>query len=372
MPSVTRSSAPSTPVSKQPVTSAPQSTPRQPPRCKTCHLPRKGHPRQGCNVDSPEGASPSSPQVAEDIEDDFKYLHIEADVKIREPRRPRRSSVKPTPLTQPSLASLGSDSSEILNGLLQPGMMDSNLDVDEEDRRAHAERMKNINVVAGTPGPKSGRKSAVRMPGTLITPSVQSMQSNEATHASLLSDDLDRKPTILMPGAFMTTTSTPQKPTDNSSYEYIIEKYEPESPVSTQPNSRPLSRASSTSSTNTAKPLMKTMSWEERGSFLDELCRNSRAPPASVFTLPMSEIYSVEQSALKRRFHCRVVDLKNSSGDGWLILGMDKDAVEALFAGLQGGILKTPEPKVGGGGFRAVAGGAVAGAVATWGGLAFA
>lgn len=112
------------------------------------------------------------------------------------------------------------------------------------------------------------------------------------------------------------------------------------------------------------------MSFEERASFLDDLVNNSRAPPASVFTLPMTEIYSVEQSAIKRRFHCRVVDLQNGSGDGWLILGMDRYAVEALFAGVQGGLEKS-EPKAGGGGFRAVAGGAVAGAVAAWGGLAF-
>lgn len=358
MPATTRSSAPSTPLSKQPVSSsAPQSTPRQPPRCKKCHQPRKGHPRQGCNVDALEEDSSSSSNDAENITDSFEYFHIEADAKIKKIRNPRKSSVKPSPLPEASLSSLTTNSSAILNSLLQPGMMDDNLDMVEEERRAHADRMKNI-IVVSSPTPKSGRRYSTRMPGTLITPSptVQSIQSSMADETS---DDLERKPTIPMPGAFMTET----RPSDN----LAIHKCKSESPVSSQFDASQPPFVSSTS-TN-PKPLMKSMSFEERAIFLDDLVDNSRAP-ASVFTLPMTEIYSVEQSAVKRRFHCRVADLQNGTGDGWLILGMDKEAVEALHAGIRGG-LKKPEPKVSGGGFRAIAGGAVAGAVATWGGLAF-
>ena len=357
MPATTRFSARSTPVSKQPVNaSALQSTPRQSPRCKTCHQPRKGHPRQGCNVDAPKvDSTPSSPMDAENITDSFKCFHIDADVKIKD-RHPRRSS----PLPEASLASLTTNSSEILNKLLQPGMMDNNLHVGEEERRAHADRIQNITIVS-SPAPKSGRRYSARMPGTLVTPSitVQSIQTKEAIEAS---DEWNRKPTILMPGAFMTT-----RPVAPPSNDLVIDKYESESPVSTQPDPQP--QPGSSTSTY-PKPLMKSMSFEERATFLDDLVNNSRAPPASVFTLPMTEIYSVEKSAIKRHFHCRVADLQNGTGDGWLILGMDKEAVEALFDGITGG-LKKIEPKAGGGKFKAIAGGAVAGAVATWGGLAF-
>jgi hypothetical protein len=108
------------------------------------------------------------------------------------------------------------------------------------------------------------------------------------------------------------------------------------------------------------------MSLEERHAFLNDLVKSSKAPPASVFVLPVDEISEMRKSAIERGFHCRVHDLKN--GDGWLIVGMDRQAVEDLFVGVEGG---GKEKDASGGGFRAAVGGAIFGSVATWTSLAY-
>lgn len=353
------SSTPSTPIGKTSSVSSglptpPNTAPRKRPHCTKCHRPKAGHPRQGCPyTDSPEF---DSPKIEREISDAFEYLQIRADVKPTRSHSPRRSPVKPTTVPEASLASLSTDASAILNGLLQPGMMDDNV---QEDERALIRRWHDKIIV--TPS-KAGKQ---RMPGNLFTPS-----TTPSTTMSLMqpiSQQLDatqrsnwgweRKPTIPMPGAFMTSATT-KVPIENEDED---EDMESESLVSTQPVS-----VSSYTSSATSKHLMRSMSVEERHDFLDGLVRTSKAPPASVFVLPMGEIQSTEISATHLGFHCRTIDLGN--GEGWLIMGMEMKAVEVLFTSVQGDASK----KNGGCCFKAAAGGAVAGAVATWTALAFA
>lgn len=127
----------------------------------------------------------------------------------------------------------------------------------------------------------------------------------------------------------------------------------------------------------------RSMSVEEREGFLTELNKYSKAPPACVYVLPMPDIPTIKQSAEKVGFHACVVDptIRNATNDvtdGWLILGRDIGAVKALNAELESkkcqgsnGNGRTSERDKGTGALRAVAGGAVVGAVATWTGLAF-
>lgn len=123
-------------------------------------------------------------------------------------------------------------------------------------------------------------------------------------------------------------------------------------------------------STRATIPLVRSLSVEERKAFLDGIAEISKAPPATVYVLPMNDMLIVQQSAMKLGFCTRVVAPTKGSQevDGLLIIGKDSLAVEKLFGRLARDVKK-------GMGMRAVnaaAGGAVVGAVATFTGLAFA
>lgn len=327
------SSAPSTPAGKttnavDTTATAPQSTPRKVPHCSKCHRPRAGHPRQGC----PYVDSPAPAKVEEYVTDAFESLHIESqETKVTPQRRLGSSPAKPTPVPE-------------------PGMMGD--EIDEDERRASITRWQNM---IATP---TKLKVSTRMPGALISPSTTNsslvrdgLSSLVDTKKSLHPADDEKKPSVRMPGAIFSpsTTSIAMEPTSVDL-------------VATQ-EVLTASRGGSASE----KKLMRSMSVEERHAFLNDLVTTSKAPPATVFVLPMDEIPAARQSATKLGFYCRVHDLEN--GEGWLIIGMDAQAVEDLFDGMEGG---TKETKKTSGGLRAVVGGAIAGGVATWTGLAYA
>ena len=116
-----------------------------------------------------------------------------------------------------------------------------------------------------------------------------------------------------------------------------------------------------------ATPLARTMSMEERTAFLDGLSELSRGPPATVYAIHAHELQQIAESAAKLGFHTGTVPPKVGSGEeGLLILGRDFEAVRDLLARLSGD--GAPQQS----GIRAMAGGAVAGAVATFTGLALA
>lgn len=350
-----RSSTPSTPTAKTTSDTntllTPQSIPRKAPHCTKCHRPRAGHPRQGCPfVDAPGNTVKGTENITKALES----LHLEPQDAIVTPqRRLRRSSVKPPSITAPeaSLASLNMDSSEILNRLLQPGIMDNNVEEDEEEKRATVAKWQQTMTPVATPT-KRGKS---RMPGTLITPSTTKASLDPdgfiATQSSVQSKVEEPKPTVRMPGTLFSTSKITMEPT-------ALDFDTPEEP------------SPSHTSSASSKHLMRSMSVEERDEFLNSLVKTSRSPPATAFVLPVGEILTAQLSASKLGFHTRVYeqhDLKKS-GEGWLFIGMDRQAVEDLFISVESGAKKN----VGGVGFKAVASGVVAGAVATWTGLAFA
>lgn len=227
--------------------------------------------------------------------------------------------------------------------------MDDDAEEDEDERKAAVARWQDTITQAGSPVP--GRRKSGRMPGTHITPSTTktSLEPDEfiATQTSFQPKVDETKPTVRMPGTFATSSKLSVEPTAldlNATQE---------------PSPNHVSSASS-------KHLMRSMSVEERDEFLNNLVKTSKAPPATAFVLPIGETLSAQSAANKLGFYSRVFDLNN--GEGWLFIGMNREAVEDLFTGVESGVKKN----VGGGGFKAVAGGVVAGAVATWTGLAFA
>ena len=113
-------------------------------------------------------------------------------------------------------------------------------------------------------------------------------------------------------------------------------------------------------------PLTRSMSVEERATFLDGLAELSRGPPATVYSIHVLELQHMAESAKKLGFHTGVVLPKTGPREeGLLVLGRDLRAVEDLAARLS-----QEGPKQSG--VRAIAGGVVAGAVATFTGLALA
>jgi hypothetical protein len=113
----------------------------------------------------------------------------------------------------------------------------------------------------------------------------------------------------------------------------------------------------------TAPPLARCMSMEERTTFLDGLAELSRAPPATVYAIHTQELPHIAESATRLGFHTGTM-LSESAEEGLLILGRDSAAVENLVSKLSRDSQQS--------GICAMAGGAVAGAVATFTGLALA
>lgn len=226
--------------------------------------------------------------------------------KLGERRRRR-------PTHEATIASLSTESSNILNRLLEP----------EQTRDPLAFLDKNVG---GSHSPEFRRtsskprfKDGKTMPGTLITP-----------HPSFLTEVPPPQDTPQFNGHFDSKAS-------------VITRPQSPGPV--------------------ARPLARSMSMEERTSFLDGLAELSRAPPATVYAIHAHELRPIAESAARLGFHTGTV-LPESAEEGLLILGRDLGAVKDLLAKLSRDSQQS--------GIRAMAGGAVAGAVATFTGLALA
>lgn len=220
------------------------------------------------------------------------------------------------PAREMTLASLSTESSDILNRLLEPESKRdpfSSLNKDVDASRSSELRK-------GSRSSKSPFQDGKIMPGTLITP----------------------RPSFL---------------TEVSPSEEMPQFYDPsDSKASIMP---PRGVA--------ATPLTRTMSMEQRTAFLDGLSELSRGPPATIYAVHTHELQQIAESAAKLGFHTGTVPPKVGSGEeGLLILGRDFGAVQDLLARLSGD--GAPQQS----GIRAMAGGAVAGAVATFTGLALA
>jgi len=219
------------------------------------------------------------------------------------------------PAAEMSLASLSTESSDILNGLLEPENTRNPLSLLDKNVDASYSPAFHRNPSSSTkPLFKEGRI----MPGTLVTPQPSfSMEIPPTQETPHFGGDFDNKTSVVS---------------------------QPQSPVS-------------------APPLPRYMSMEERTAFLDGLAELSRAPPATVYAIHAQELPHIAQSATRLGFHTGTM-LSESAEEGLLILGRESAAVENLLSNLS----RVSQQN----GIRAMAGGAVAGAVATFTGLALA
>jgi len=284
------------------VETTPTKSPRKVPHCTKCQRPRAGHPRQGCPYTEPPNSR---------VQPQPNHLDITAsmDSLALSPSKSKTGERRRRPPTQDmTLASLSTESSDILNKLLEP----------ENTRDPLSFLNKDVNARRSS---RSPFKDGNVMPGTLITPRPSFFTDVPPSEdMPQCNAHLDTKDTVIMPPPGVA-----------------------------------------------APPLARSMSMEERTAFLDGLAGLSRGPPASVYAIHAYELQQIAESAAKLGFHTGIVPPKTGPGEeGLLILGRDFGAVKDLHARLSGdGVLHQSS-------IRAMAGGAVAGAVATFTGLALA
>lgn len=108
------------------------------------------------------------------------------------------------------------------------------------------------------------------------------------------------------------------------------------------------------------QPLLRSMSMEERLNFLDKLKQNTKHT-AQVFIMDRNEALGALDEARRQGFYGGA-HVPSQGGDAFLVLGMDREAVDAL--------LETVRAERGSPMKNCVAG-AVAGAAAMWAGLAY-
>ncbi|KAN0126737.1 hypothetical protein V8E52_000377 [Russula decolorans] len=289
------------------IESTPTKSPRKTPHCSKCQRPRAGHPRQGCPY-SPSPNSRTQPTHL-DIATSMGSLEISpTNTKLGERRRR-------APTAEMSLASLSTESSDILNRLLEPESTRNPLSfIDKNVDASYSPAFHRNPSSSSKPRFKEGRI----MPGTLITPQPSFSTEMPPTQETLHFDgDFDNKTSIV---------------------------------------SQPQSSAA-------AATLARCMSMEERTAFLDGLAELSRAPPATVYAIHAQELPHIAASATRLGFHTGTMP-SESAEEGLLILGRDSAAVENLLSKLSRDSQQS--------GMRAMASGAVAGAVATFTGLALA
>ncbi|KAG2155113.1 uncharacterized protein EDB93DRAFT_1131317 [Suillus bovinus] len=330
-------------------------SPRRTPHCKTCHRPRQGHPRSGCPyIES--AISGQTNGATEDIVDELSSLRIvnpndersslSTETPTQSKNLKRRLSVRFALLPAGSLVSLSTTSSEIVERLLQPGMMSNESDDDDDDGDGDGDGQRAImqwrrtltspelpleetpdlssgaaNKPCATGHASSGTGLSRRMPCTLETPTV-SLVSTEPLSSHPTSDFIDMNETVFL-----------------------------DADCERKPN-----------------PLARTMSADERSLFLDNLTQSSGIAPAMLFSVPLIDLKSVQHDAEKLGFNVRVLPNESSREHRWVILAKEGDAAEFLQQRLTEEEEKGRKTK---GNFGVAAGGALVGAVATFTGLAF-
>ncbi|TFK72025.1 hypothetical protein BDN72DRAFT_836816 [Pluteus cervinus] len=356
----------------------PSSTPRKVPHCTKCHRPRAGHPRSGCPyADTPtksrKSTSSPSPDREANITDAFgsmrlDQLELDPPSDQDEERKAaihsrRHSPSKLKPLPQPTLLSLSTNSSEIVAKLLQQDSLEGDTDQEDPPRPATKKLVQwQEDLESGTPfkfiPPRVKGQRRILMPGTLIPPTPD---------ASL---------------AFI--------PDNSNVKERPSEIPQQDSPISTTGSSVYAPSTTSEIITRPRQPLSRSMSQDERDSFVGSL---SRVANATVYILPKSDVPEILASATNLGFYNRVA-LNHEDDSGLLVIGRDEKAVIRLFkqvapkTAISGGTspvsptcsapIPLPSPVSASASssrrtsaFGAAAGAVVVGAVGTWVGLAF-
>ncbi|KAG6866129.1 hypothetical protein C0991_008437 [Blastosporella zonata] len=319
-----RSSASNTPNGKSTGGQDPSSvTPRKAPVCSKCKRPRAGHPRSGCpyTISPTKSTKQAVPDAAGNtLVDALGSMQLQSPTRDDDTkatiRQRRRSSQAAALAMAHSVNSIDTEFQEIIDRLVEPGMFDNSIDGHETPTVA-------AKVVQWRDTMTPARPKRVKMPGSMSSPSPYSSQESIKLEESA-------------PRAYLD--------------EIINEDCASRSPQDSAAIPAP-------------RPLVRSMSTEQRETFLSSLNSSSTA---TVYLVPRDDIHHIHAEAVKMGFYARIVLGKDPKDpQGLLIMGQDEEAVKRLHSQVELERKKSSR-------FSAAAGGAVVGAVGAFVGLAFA
>ncbi|KAK7049763.1 hypothetical protein VNI00_005794 [Paramarasmius palmivorus] len=356
---------------------------RKAPRCSKCQRPRAGHPRSGCPFVDDETNEDTTPvsNVTETLksmvisrsditgttnrtetdtsddsdiipanrskarrstgrrsltarpapEEDFEIEDTKA--VIRERRRSERAAR--TSLSKPDdLASLDSASAEVVKNLLIPNLGDTDdetVEGQKPGKTVHWDRSLGEEQISSNGKTTKEKKLRIPMPCSFHDPSPYS------STASLRLEDA--------------STAIDDK-----------------SAVAVSVSSQGSTTSVDSDSTPKARALSRTMSMEERQSFLDQLNR--------LVTVQQYQLSNADAKDIRppKGLYTRLIPADEAHPEeNILIVGQDETEVEKVYQTRKNEReANLRKDRRGSGGFRAVAGGALVGAVATFTGLAYA
>ncbi|KAJ7584350.1 hypothetical protein C8J56DRAFT_950786 [Mycena floridula] len=315
MPPTLRSTT-NTPTRATTSTITPNSTPRKP-HCSKCHRPRAGHPRSGCPF--------TEDQSSEGVTEAFESMQL-SPKRVETPKR-----------------------------VATPKRLEQELNqLELEDTKAAVRSRRRLSsqqpAFPTSESLVSLSTNSSEIVAALLRPGIFSAESQDAEDAEMkvarwqttnFAYTPSKKPTrkqlqTLMPG-------TLSSPTPTASFASIPDA----APVEAGPSS-----------------LHRTLTAEDQTLFLEKLGKESSA---TGYLLPMNDIPAMQSKAMRLGLHSKLACVQDSLG--LLVIGREGKAVEKLAEKLEA---EGKSNKNGvGSGFRAVAGGAVVGAAATFAGLAF-
>jgi len=253
----------------------------------------------------------------------------------------RRLSVRFALLPAGSLASLSSTSSEIMERLLQPGMM-SNVSDAEDGQNPILQWRQSLD---GPASPSEDNTEALELAAEAERELHATDHASSRTRLSRLMPCTLQTPTPSLESAAFRQHSSDN--VDMNKTDFLDP--EPE-----------------------RKPLARTMSADERSLFLDNLTQSSGVAPAMLFSVPLIDLKTVRRDAENLGFNVRVLPNGSSQEHRWVILAKEEGAAKYLETRLMEEEEKGRKAKMGAGHLGAAASGALVGAVATFTGLAFA
>ncbi|KAF8638587.1 hypothetical protein AX17_002128 [Amanita inopinata Kibby_2008] len=363
MPMILRSSAPNTPTSKplrsRSVTPSLQTPTRKAPQCRKCKRPRAGHPRSGCPFVDESHLTPTRETTAEPenlIVDALRSIHIttpSADNKAEKENGPGRlqSTTRRPGITETRL-SLSTTTEEILERLRR---QDDGIRL-QSNAEQHRNGAARASIVEWQQSVAAAISTETRVDGPSGNPELPDSRMK------------------VIPGTVHTLS--PGTIAENRQPRKSRRNIVPPAVQGYPQSSSSPSRGGLVTRASTARPLVRTMSAEDREAFVKSL---NRASGATVYVLPKTDILDVQTSADNLGFRTRVVmnDEDESDLQALLILARDEESVERLFGRIERedreavSAKRLEQQSMRGVKLKVAAGGAVIGAVGAWAGLAF-
>ena len=337
---------------------------RKAPKCSKCAQSRRGHPRSGCpdiTRSKDINTNPTKVKLQENLSQALESMYLDPSVPAydqaeTEESRGRHSTEARALRPSDTLVSISPSAEDILHHLTRPGFFSQVTASKDDDDSKPSEGQSNTTLDNTTLDKlKMNSGPQILMPGTLKAPSWES--SIEGLPDAEI---VEKMPPVRNSLGIQTSF----RDSDCDTVTARLQS-DPSSPVSIP-----------------ALPLQRSQTQEQRQLFLSSL---SQASPASVYIHKRQDVDEVKVSAQAAKLHVQpIYSESEEEEDVLLVIGSDLSAVEELTEGLTKSI-QDPKPNTANicatasstkglsssSAFKAIASGAIMGAIGTWAGLAF-